>query len=73
MDAELEDVSSQEKALDGLSHTTINSAVDKAFEAFEYLKSIKSNLSVLETAKQILEAVIETVSLIFFNDSISFY
>lgn len=62
MDDELEDVPSQEKALSGLSRNTINSAVDKAFEAFEFLKSIKSNLSVLETAKQILEAVIETVS-----------
>lgn len=62
MDDELEDVPSKEKALSGLSRNTINSAVDKAFEAFEFLKSIKSNLSVLETAKQILEAVIETVS-----------
>lgn len=62
MDDELEDVPSQEKVLSGLSRNTINSAVDKAFEAFEFLKSIKSNLSVLETAKQILEAVIETVS-----------
>lgn len=63
MDDELlEEIPSNETALKGLSRHTINAAVDKAFEAYEYLKSIKSNLSVLETAKLIIEAIVETVS-----------
>lgn len=57
----LEETPTKEKALN-LSRETINASVEKAFEAFEYLKSIKSNFSVLETAKHIIESIIQTVS-----------
>lgn len=60
---ELEEIPPQEEALQKISRAQINAAVDKAFEAFDFLKSIQSNFNVIETAREIIEIFIATVNI----------
>ncbi|XP_063710010.1 mRNA export factor GLE1 [Culicoides brevitarsis] len=66
-----EEIPSQEEKID---RNTINAAVDKAFEAFEFLKSIQNNLSIIEIAKEIIEIFIQTPDNILpFDDAVIQY
>lgn len=57
----LQGMDPQEKAMREISNATISSAVDRAFDAFEYLNTIPVSMSIIEIAKQIIQTIIETV------------
>lgn len=57
----LQGLDPHEKAMRGLSTATISTAIDRAFDAFEYLNTIPVSMSIIEIAKQIIQTIIETV------------